>query len=146
MLGQARLGWDLIQLRWRLSLLKPRGLTLRQAQGAGKWAERALRQARLRTIFHRVLPIGKINNVVGQPAEGVNGIYVLALRLGQQGSTPEVGSAVAPGQPRAAAVPLCPPMTPTRSPARLPKVCRDSVGREFAGDEHHGNADPGDRS
>ena len=34
----------------------------------------------------------------------------------------------------------------SRSPTRLPKVCRDSAGREFAGDEHHGNADARDRS
>ena len=42
-----------------------------------------------------MLSIGKIDNVVGQPAERVDGVDVLALRLGQQGRAPEVGGAVA---------------------------------------------------
>src|SRR5215211_101697 len=33
----------------------------------------------------------------------------------------------------------------SRSPAWLLKVCRDSAGREFAGDEHHREADARDR-
>ena len=51
-----------------------------------------------------VLIIRKINNVVGQSAEGIDGVDVLALRLGRQGRAPEVSRAVTPGQLRAASV------------------------------------------
>ena len=40
----------------------------------------------------------KINNVVGEPAERINGVNVLALRFRQQGGAPEVRCAVIPGE------------------------------------------------
>ena len=71
----------------------------------------------------RVLAIGKIDDVVGQPAQRVDGIDVLALRPGQQGGAPEVGGAVLPGQFGAAPVALgqqAPHAKPTRSSPRGP--------------------------
>ena len=44
--------------------------------------------------------VGQVDDVVGQPAQRVDRVHVLALRPGQQHRAPEVGGAVPPGQPR----------------------------------------------
>jgi hypothetical protein len=51
-----------------------------------------------------MLIIWKINDVVSQPAERIDGVDVLALRFGQQSRTPEIRGAVTPGQLRAAPI------------------------------------------
>jgi hypothetical protein len=57
-------------------------------------------------IFDQVMPIREINDVIGQPTEGINSVHVFALRLWQQSCTPEVCGAIPPGQLRALSVAL----------------------------------------